>query len=445
MENEGQKTENIDIEALKKELEDFIVVAKKEKEKIESLSSSITTKSEEIELYYTNFSDLRIKLSDGQTGIQALLDQSTNLKNQIDQVGTNAQVQLDQIIEKTNAINIKIQEIEEYYGSFIELKNKLNDGQTGLQALFDQSTVLQKNIGELELKAKSSLDDIYENLNSISEKITEIETFYTSNFLPLREKIEDPKLGIQATLDLSTDLKDEIAKTKTSVDQRHKEIQLLTEKSGELKQSAEMSMKEIESLKTKSIEFKDSIAETLDLVTASSLTDSFVKRRDKIAQNTSFWRWSTLVSVILLGLSVLYIYYLQNKAVDGFQNWHSWYRYLFTSPLIYLVYLCSKNYNMERDYEEKYAFKTVLSTSLQAYIKLLSDKFTDRKEELLKFTLTSIDRIYKEPYEDKDETNEVYGGFRNIFNFGAKNHVAKSQSQNVKPEKETVTEISLIK
>lgn len=430
MENEETKIPVVDIEALKKELEDFIAVAKKEKEKIESLSSGITTKSEEIELYYKNFSELRTKLADNQTGMQALLDQSTNLKNQIDQVGINAQTQLDQITEKTNSINVKIQEIEGYFGTFTELKTRLSDGQTGLQALLDQSTALKGSIDDLEKKSKTALDNIYENSQSISEKVTEITTYYESTFLPLRKNVDDPKIGIQATLNLATDLKDEIVKAKTSVDQRHKEIQTLAEKSGELKQNAEGSVKEIESLKAKSIEFKDSIGETLDLVTASSLTDSFVKRRDTIAGNTKFWRWATLLSVLLLGASVLYIYYLQNKAVDGFQNWHSWYRYLFTSPLIYLVYLCSKNYTMERNYEERYAFKTVLSTSLQAYIKLLSDKFSDKKDELLSFTLTSIDRIYKEPYEEKDETNEVYGGIKNIFNFGAKNHVSKPQQSN---------------
>jgi predicted nucleic acid-binding Zn-ribbon protein len=430
MENEETKIPVVDIEALKKELEDFIAVAKKEKEKIESLSSGITTKSEELELYYKNFSELRTKLADNQTGMQALLDQSTNLKNQIDQVGINAQTQLDQITEKTNSINVKIQEIEGYFGTFTELKTRLSDGQTGLQALLDQSTALKGSIDDLEKKSKTALDNIYENSQSISEKVTEITTYYESTFLPLRKNVDDPKIGIQATLNLATDLKDEIVKAKTSVDQRHKEIQTLAEKSGELKQNAEGSVKEIESLKAKSIEFKDSIGETLDLVTASSLTDSFVKRRDTIAGNTKFWRWATLLSVLLLGASVLYIYYLQNKAVDGFQNWHSWYRYLFTSPLIYLVYLCSKNYTMERNYEERYAFKTVLSTSLQAYIKLLSDKFSDKKDELLSFTLTSIDRIYKEPYEEKDETNEVYGGIKNIFNFGAKNHVSKPQQSN---------------
>lgn len=437
MENEETKIPTVDIEALKKELEDFIVVVKKEKEKIEALSSGITTKSEEIELYYKSFSEVRTKLTDSQTGMQALLDQATNTKNQVDQINTNAQTQLDQIIEKTNAINVKIQEIESYHGTFTELKTKLSDGQTGLQALLDQSTVLKNSITELETKSKTALDNIQENSQSISEKVTEIEDYYTSTFLPLRDKVEDPKLGIQATLNLATDLKDEVIKAKTSVDQRHKEIQSLAEKSGELKQSAEGSVKEIESLKAKSIEFKDSIGETLDLVTSSSLTDSFVKRRDTIAGNARFWRWATLLSVLLLGASVLYIYYLQNKAVDGFQNWHSWYRYLFTSPLVYLVYLCSKNYTMERNYEERYAFKTVLSTSLQAYIKLLSDKFTDKKDELLSFTLTSIDRIYKEPYEEKDETNEVYGGIKNIFNFGAKNHVAKPQGSKTETEQPT--------
>ena len=420
--SEETNTPSVDIEALKKELEEFIVVAKSEKEKIENLAASINAKEKEVETYYSSFSDLRTKITDGESGMQAQLDQATNLKNQITQIQANVQTQSDQLAEKVNVVNAKIKEIETYYGTFTELKNKVNDGQTGLQALLTQSTALWNDISAIDAKAQTALEGVTENLASVTEKVEEVEQYYTSTFLPLREKVDDPKTGIQATLNLATDLKDEVVKTKTSTDQRFKEIQTLVDKSGELKQTAEKSVTDIESAKTKSLEFKDSIAETLDLVTASSLTDSFVKRRDTIAKNARFWRWATLVSVLLLGGSVLYIYYLQNKAEDGFQDWHSWYRYLFTSPLVYLVYLSSKNYNMERNYEEKYAFKTVLSTSLQAYIKLLSDKFSNKTDELLTFTLSSIDRIYKEPYEEVEETNEIYGGIKNIFNFGAKNH-----------------------
>ncbi|MCX6754268.1 MAG: hypothetical protein NTU81_00360 [Candidatus Nomurabacteria bacterium] len=442
METEEIKNQTtIDVEALKKELEGFIADVKKEKEKIEALSAGVITKSEEIELYHTNFIEIRTKLSDGSTGMEALFNQSTNLKNKIDQVNTNAQTELNQITEKANAINIKIQELETYYGTFTDLKSKLNDGQTGLQALLDQATALKNSINQIEVDSQTALEKVNATVLSITEKVVEIETYYTTNFLPLKTKVDDPKIGIQATLNIATDLKSEIIKTKTSVDQRFIEIKTLSEKSGELKQSAESSVKEIEGMKAKSLEFKESIGETLDLVTASSLTDSFVKRRDTIYKNARFWKYATLGSVILLGASVLYIYYLQNKAVDGFKDFHAWYRYLFTSPLIYLVYLCSHNYNMERDYEERYAFKTVLSTSLQAYIKLLSDKFSDKKDELLQFTLASIERIYKEPYEDKDRTQEIYGGVKSWFNFGAKNHVIKSQTTQQTPEQtKSVTE-----
>lgn len=427
MDENQQPNANVDIEKLKKDLEDFLATAKQETEKVQTLANGISAKAEEVELYYSTYKDTRAKFDDSQTGLQALLNQSTNLKNQVQQLHDAAQAQVTQVTEKVNLVQAKVKEIETYHGSFVELRSKLDDGQTGLRALLDQATKLKAQIEQSNTAAQTHLQQITEKVASITAKVQEIEQYYTATFLPLKAKVDDPKLGIQATLNIATDLKNEIVKTKTSADQRHLEIQGLAEKSSELKQSAESSFQEIEGLKVKSEEFKESIGETLDLVTASSLTDSFIKRRDTIAKNARFWMWANLVSTVALGAAVLFIYYLQTQAVNGLQDWHYWYRYLFTSPLIYLVYICSHNYNMERDYEERYAFKTVLSTSLQAYIKLLSDKFADKKDELLKFALSSIERIYKEPYTDTDQSQEVYGGFKNIFNFGLKNNSSKSK------------------
>jgi len=95
-----------------------------------------------------------------------------------------------------------------------------------------------------------------------------------------------------------------------------------------------------------------------------------------------------------------------------------WSRYLFTSPAIYLVYLCSKNYNLERDLLEKYAFKAVLSTSLSSYIKLLNEYFPDKGAEILSFTLDSTAKIYKEPYHEKDKKRKIMFGIKSIFNVG---------------------------
>ncbi len=420
MENEEKKIPTVDIEALKKELEDFIVVAKKEKEKIESLSSSITTKSEEIELYYTNFSDLRTKITDSQTGMQALLDQSTNLKNQIDQVSTNAQVQLDQIIEKTNSINVKIQEIEEYYGSFTELRNKLDDGQTGLQSLLDQSTALHKNISELELKAKTALDDIYEHMHSISEKVTEIESFYSSTFLPLREKVENEETGIQAVLGAVSNIKNEIIKTKSGADESFREIKNLADQSLKLKDKSEKSTTEIETLKQRSAEFKNDIEQTFKIATDVSLANSFNERKKNLEEESAKWLKHLSWSTGLLALGVIIIYfsqYIPNGTHPS--DWRFWYRFAFTSPIIYYVYFTSHNYNKTRELLEKYAFKFAASLSLQSYAKLLTDNFKEdkHKEELLNFTIRSIDLIYKEPYTEKDKTRKFSVGNK-IINIG---------------------------
>ncbi len=426
MEQNKQEDKTISVEKLKEDLEELLGLAKSGTEKINELSIGISTKAEEIELYYETYKDTRSKFDDSQTGVRALLDQSTNLKNQIQQLSESAQAQGDQVTAKINELQVKIGEIETYYGAFSDLRLRLDDSQTGLQALLTQATGVKDAIGLLAVSAQAHLDQITAGTTAITTKIQEIESYYTKSFTPLKAQVDDPKNGIQATLGIVTGLKNEIVKTKAGADEDTRQIKSLREQSDKLKQESESLNKDIKSLKEQSKEFKDSIGETLDLVTASSLTDSFVKRRDTISSNVKFWKWSTLLSVIALAGSVLYIYYLQSKATDGFRDWHSWYRYLFTSPLIYLVYLCSHNYNIERDYEERYAFKTVLSTSLQAYIKLLSDKFSDKKDDLLKFTLASIDRIYEEPYASKDETQEMYGGFKNIFNFGVKNNSTKS-------------------
>lgn len=420
MEDEETKTPSVDIESLKKELEDFITVAKKEKEKIESLSSDIITKSEEIELYYTNFSELRTKLTDNQTGMQVLLDQSLSLKNQIDQAGVNAQTELDQIIEKTNSINVKIKEIEGYYGTFTELKAKLNNGQTGLQVLLDQSTVLKNSIDDLEQKSKNALGDIHEDYHSISAKVKEIETFYTSTFLPLRAKVENEDTGVQAVLGSVSSIKDKIIQTKSGADESFREIKNLADQSLKLKDKSEKSTTEIEKLKQKSAEFKNEIEQTFKIATDVSLANSFNERKKSLEDESTKWLKHLSWSTALLTLVVISIYFSQfipNGPPPS--DWKFWYRFAFTSPIIFYVYFASRNYNKNRDLLEKYAFKFATSLSLQSYAKLLTDNFKEdkHKEELLNFSVRAIDLIYKEPYADKDKTRKFSIGNK-IINIG---------------------------
>lgn len=409
----------VNTEALAKELEEFTTVAKKEKEKIEALSVNISTKSEEIELYYTNFSELRTKLADSETGMQALLIQTTNLKTQVEEVNTNAQNHLDQITEKTNAINVKIQEIEGYYGTFSELKVKLSDGQTGLQALLDQSTILKNSVDQLNIDAQGVVEQINKKSTSITEIVQEIENYHTSIFLPLKEKIDDEKTGLQAILGTASNLKDEIIKTKAGTDENFREIKNLNDQSLRLKDQSEQSKNEIDELKKRSVEFKTDIEQTFKIATDVSLANSFNERKKDLEKESAKWLKHLYISTAVLSILVIGIYLTQYIPNGNHPNdWKFWYRFAFTSPVIFYITFASHNYNKVRDLLEKYAFKFATSLSLQSYTKLLTDNFKDQdKDKLLDFSIRTIDMVYKEPYVEKTKTRKFSFGNK-IINIG---------------------------
>lgn len=342
------------------------------------------------------------------------------MKNQIDQVSTSAQGQFDQITEKTKSINIKTQEVENYYGTFTDLKNKLSDGKTGLQPLLDQSAALKNSIDKLNTDAQTGLGQINEKVNSITEKIQEIEDYYTTTFLPLKEKIDDEKTGLQAILGSATNLKNEIVKTKAGTDENFREIKNLKDGSLKLKDQSEKSKNEIEGLKKRSAEFKADIEQTFQIATDVSLANSFNERKKDLEKESAKWLKHLFWSTIALALMVIGIYFSQYIPNGNHpSDWKFWYRFAFTSPVIFYIAFVSHNYNKARDLLEKYAFKFAASLSLQSYTKLLTDNFQDSKykDKLLEFSIRTIDMVYKEPYTEKDKTRKFSVGNK-VINIG---------------------------
>lgn len=323
----------------------------------------------------------------------------------------------------------KFSELETEYANFTELKNKLKEKVEKIDTLVSSSETKSQEVLTLLTSVNTTKQDIDSSHSRINTLKSEIENFYTT-FTTLKTQIEDPTNGLQAGIDWSQLKKDEISK-------QYEEIIKIQTNAENLKTEIEEYKKTVEKYKLESEEFKKSIAETLNFVTSSSLTSSFIERRETVKKSTNFWLWTTIIGTALLGGAVLYIYYLQVNNQDS-QNWHAWYRYLFTSPLIYLVYLSSKNYKLERDLQEKYAFKAVLSTSLESYIKLLKDKFPEDKDQLLSLTLDTIGKIYKEPYIENKQKTKIYFGFKNIINGGIEldNKIEKEVKEQIAEERE---------
>ena len=352
------------------------------------------------------------------------MDDNQSLE-QLNQLLEEAKTSLSQIRSNKTQISNRLQEIETFYTQFEGLKDQINDGDEGINAVFERAKALRQEIEQLKDGSQTKLTEIESQFTSVSSKVQEIETFYTQ-FEELRIKIEDDEEGLEAILGQATDFKNKISQKNKSAGDTFLAMKELKTKSEELKKTSEKDKSTIETYKTESEDFKKSIGEILDLVTPSSLTNEFKNRETEIKDSVKFWRRALFGSILLLAGSVFYIYYLQSTSTNGFADWSQWYRYLFTSPLIYLVYLCSKNYTFERDLLEKYAFKAVLSTSLSAYIKLLNDYFPNNKTDILNFTLNSTSKIYKEPFQEKDKKRKFMFGIKSIFNVGIEDEEIKN-------------------
>jgi|GEM_PF-2679895 len=406
------------------QLNQILEEAKAALTQVKTNKTQTANKVQEIETFYTQFQTVRDQVNNGESGLSAVFEKAKGLKQEIDQFRDGSQTKLNEIEGELSSVSSKVQEIETFYTQFQTVRDQVNNGESGLSAVFEKAKGLKQEIDQLKDASQSKLTEIETQLSSVTSKVQDIETFYTQ-FVELKAKIEDGEEGLEAILGQATDLKNKISQKNKSAEDTVLAIKDLKTKSEELKKGAETDRGTIETYKTESEGFKKSIGEILDLVTPSSLRNEFKNREKEIKSAVKFWKWSLLASLLLLSVAVLFIYDLQSTSTNGFADWKQWYRYLFTSPLVYLVYVCAKNYSMERDLLEKYAFKAVLSTSLRAYIKLLRDYFPEEKSQILDFTLDSTSKIYKEPYYDKDKRRKVMFGIKSIFNVGIEDEEIK--------------------
>lgn len=319
------------------------------------------------------------------------------------------QLQNQEIEKLLESAKVKSAELNAEHEGFSKLREELKSKISAIKALHTRADTGTVAIESLVASIQKTAGDIDTSVKKIKDIEVELVTF-SATFNDLRQKFNDPVVGIETNLRSSQE-------TREKIDQKYEEVIKTQGQIESIKEISEKHKIDIEQIQKEVEEYKTSVADTLKLITSGGLTGSFIERRNRISKSRFWWGIGLIPSIIILSGAVLYIYTLQALAVDGFKDWHSWYRYLFTSPLVYLVYLCAHYYALERDYEERYAFKAVLSTSLESYIKLLSDKFPEEKSSLLRFTLETIATIYEKPYFRKDKKARINFAFK-IVNAG---------------------------
>ena len=321
-------------------------------------------------------------------------------------------------IESTynSVLEIK-KKIEEYLAQATELNEKITDEETGLQAILESAQELKNNINTSKVNADAQLQKITEALNSVQSSIEEMETAYTE-FTELNEKITDEETGLQAILDQAVELKSEIVAVKSNAETVYKEIRIFRDNAAgyikdieNFKGNAENVAQGIQNKYDESVEFKEKIQEIYSIGTKGAHANHFVERRNKL--RWMFITWMIISLVYLIATVTLAILFIKPMADDMKTspdiNLSAFLlRFSILTPTTFAFIYSLNQYSQERRLYEKYAFKAISTYSIETSLntlmrstKGLSDQSRDKK--ITDFAICTFNSIYQEPIETKKE------------------------------------------
>jgi len=311
----------------------------------------------------------------------------------------------------------KVQEIDQFFTQFEGLRNKINDDGNGVEKTMEVISDNENAIQTIKTEAEQKLTEIETFRTNATAKVQEIDQFFTQ-FEGLRNKVLDPEVGIEAVLNKIETFEKKAVTAKNSAEDEHNQTVKLKSKTQAALGEADAANGDIKDLLKDSEELKLNIQKHLELVSDSARSDAFLQRKKDLEKEVKFWKWSLIVGLAVLAVLFggIYLYQMKN---GGFSNWHDLYRYIFTIPVAYFVTLASKNYSEARLYLEKYSFKAITSVTLEAYVKIMRDKFPDYKKELFDFLRETIHAIYTEPYTNKKTRRTINLNFKPNFGITA--------------------------
>lgn len=381
---------------------------------IRDLQRKAKNQLETVQQLISDFEVLKEKLTNPQGGIEANVLSAQQGNEKIQTLKTTADQLLGSIQAQTQQIDIYVSQANTHVERIATLVKQSEADSSTVQQTLTHITALKTEIETLKKTAFDRLSTIEEYYQTILKNLESVSQSYET-FIAIKAKIDDPANGLEATLTLANNLRDEIKNARTSSEDALLQVKKNEQEIGATRTQTDKIRQTIEENKKVSEGFKNQIREVLELVTDGSLADGFDTRKKELGKSSKRWLIAIILSWVLLVGAVIYFFEL----VPGKQEligWEILYRVAFTSPFIYAVIFCTQQHGKTRELLEKYAFKLTVSLSLQSYIKLLNDSFPEKdfRKDLLQFTLSSIEKIYKEPYLEK---NRKYAfGINKIFN-----------------------------
>lgn len=140
------KEKSAEITNIKGDADQFLTEIKDRLEKTKSQISNMQTA-------YEAFSEIKGRITARDGEIQTLLTTAQSLKADIDRTKTEAQQTLESIKNLFSDIQEKVKDMQTAYQSFIVIKGKIEDEDSGLEAIFSEVEALEKKASEENRKS----------------------------------------------------------------------------------------------------------------------------------------------------------------------------------------------------------------------------------------------------------------------------------------------------
>lgn len=382
--------EKNEFEKLKAEIEQI----RKDYNSAKNILSGITQ-------FNDTFQKLKELLVNSESGVEANFNFTKAQKEQIDTLSTQAQTHVVEITANLQKVKTNIESMQTAYSEFSEIKGKVSGVTSEIDTLLNTARGLKEDISVTKKDSLGILENIKTTYQTVSENIANMQTAYQS-FLQINSKLEDEKTGLKAIFDSVQSLNVQSGKlfseikilrdnSKTSLT----DIENNKTKTDELKSQIQSNFDFTEKKKVE-------IEKATGLIIDTSFAETFKRRQDEIEKGLDSWySWKKIFFASVIILIILVILPFTKWLDFGTTVWYELFlnRIYYTSPVLFLIAFSAIQYSKERDLAEKYAFKAASSAAIRSHIDYLSEKFDVKNDESMKsFAKDTFSTIYKEPY-----------------------------------------------
>lgn len=347
------------------------------------------------------FQRLKELLSNSENGVEANLNFTKEQKEQIDVLSTQAQAQVSEITTNLQKVKTNIESMQSAYSEFSEIKGKVSGVASEIDTLLTTARGLRDDISVTKKDSLNILENIKATYQTVSENITKMQTAYQV-FLQINSKLEDEKTGLKAIYDSVQSLNVQSGKLFSEIKTLRDESKASLTDIENNKSKTDQLKLEIQSNFDFTELKKTEIEKATGLIIDTSFAETFKRRQDEIEKGLYSWySWRNIFFVSVLILIILVVLpftkWLDFETTVWYELLLS--RIYYTSPVLFLIAFSAVQYSKERDLAEKYAFKAASSAAIRSHIDYLTEKFDTKDDESIKsFAKDTFTTIYKEPH-----------------------------------------------